>query len=180
MFEKKIEYPRELLNHTPATVRHAFDTANNPNAITETGKLGNINISNILSEIIIQTGRLADRYASDCIYDIENIRTLCEKIYHIEQPIDEILILAIRENGVDGTSFFMQQLYNSKPHAYPYVHVTPYYRRVLAVRIQVSETGNVKCELRNVTHSFNKFDPADLDEQGKLIQMPYAENPMPS
>lgn len=86
MFEKKIEYPRELLNHTPATVRHAFDNTNDPHAITETGKLGNINISNILSEIIIQTGRLADRYASDCIYDIENIRALCEKIYYIEQP----------------------------------------------------------------------------------------------
>lgn len=168
---KTIDFPFGEINKTPATVRYAYDKCEKIE-LHETGDLAYINISDILTRIIHDCGRFSERFSSDCLCEIEAITTLCKCKYEVVQPIDEIITLGIREDGVDHNNFFMQHVFNSRRPMSDFIDVTPYYRRVLAVRVQVMvENGYAKaiCDLKNLTHSFLRLNPADVDSDGRLI-----------
>lgn len=185
---EKIDFPAHLLNQTPATIRWAFDKTE-PILLEERGEIGHTNISGILTRIIQDTGRFAERWASDCIYTIDSLRELCCKEYPLEQEIDEILVFAIRQDGVDGNQFLMNQLHNSIRPPYPYVYATPYYRRILGVRVHIfmqSYPGcsgrypRVECQLKDISNGFHTLNQADLDDNGRPKGLPYPEgNPCP-
>lgn len=171
---KRIDFPRHLINYTPATIRKAFAGAST--IVNETGNQGSINITSILTRIIQDAGRFCERYASDILYEIKNLQTLCD-MYDLEEPIDEIITFGLRENGSDHNAYIMNQLANSRQGS-PYASATPYYRRVLAVHCRVYRdpdysTPCVECELRDITHKFLTIDPADIDDNGQVNPGPY-------
>lgn len=185
---ERIDFPAYLINQTPATIRWAFDKTETVLS-EERGEIGHTNISGILTRIIQDTGRFAERWASDCIYTIDSLRELCCREYALEQEIDEILVFAIRQDGVDGNNFLMNQLCNSIRPPYPYVHAMPYYRRILGVRVHIfmeSYPGcsgrhpRVECQLKDISNGFHTLNEADLDDGGKPIYPPYPDgNPRP-
>lgn len=180
----KTEFPRNEIYITPATIRYTFDKQNT-SICKEHGDLGSINITDILTRIIQDTGRFTENWASDCLYTIAHIRNLCENTYPLEQEIDEIYCLGIRKNGVDHNAYIMNQLMQSqRGYLDTYVFAEPYYRRILAVRVHVfKEDGisspRVECELKDLTTSFHQINKADLDENGKLIPDYPNGNPVP-
>lgn len=180
----KKEFPYDEIHVTSATIRYAFDKTDGC-ICTECGDPGSINLSGILTRIIQNVGRFAENWASDCLYTIDHIRSLCENTYSLEQEIDEIYCFGIRKNGVDHNAYIMNRLMENR-HGYwkEYTSAEPYYRRVLAVRVHVFQKSNssashIECTLKDLTCSFNKINKADLDKEGKLIQDYSKGNPIP-
>lgn len=151
---------RELVpkHDTPATVRRAFDKTGDT-VMTETGSPENVNMSDIFTRIIQDVGRFAERYASDALYTIRTIDGLCRSAWTSREPVDE--------------------------------NPEQVYRRVLALRVRIGmlplfDGGTelhprVICELKDLTHSFLRIDPADLDGNGRLVLGPYEDgNPEPA
>lgn len=175
-----VPFPYGLINNTPATIREAFDKHTN-SIVIDTGALGDINITSTISKIIQDVGRFAERFNSDCIYGIQDIMYLCQNKYPMEQPIDEIFTFGIRADGVDHNGYIMSQINNGLTN---YCRTTPYYRRILAVRVSVNKTRDhyqeVIVDLKDITHEFLLPNAADYDKNGRLIFGPYPEgNPIP-
>lgn len=175
---------------TPATVRRAFDKTEGT-VMTETGSPENVNMSDIFTRIIQDTGRFAERYASDALYAIKAVDGLCKSAWTSREPVDEIFVFGIRASGVDGNAYFMSRLFDTRSPFVEYVHPEQVYRRVLALRVRIGMlplfdggTGlypRVICDLKDLTHSFLRIDPADLDGNGKLVLGPYEDgNPEPA
>ena len=180
-----LPFPYDEINITPATIRYAFDKHENIICI-EHGDLGSINISDILTRIIQDTGRFVERWASDCLITIDHINSLAKTTYKLEQEIDEIYCLGLRRDGVDHNSYIMNTLMkNQRGYLDCFTSAEPYYRRVLAVRVHVwldeeFHSVRVECTLKDLTSSFSRINKADLDENGKLIPSPYKNgNPVP-
>lgn len=185
----KIDFPRKFLYQTPATIRVAFESESK--GIKEESYMGDMNISSILTRIIQETGRFAERFASDVLYDIDTIRVLCENTYSLEEDIDEVFGLGIRQSGVDGNNFLLSRLESSvRGPKSGYVFPEHIYRKILAVRVQVSversEDGyalgrpRVMCELKDISNRFSHLDAADFDSEGRLLLPRYeGSNPVP-
>ena len=185
---KVIDFPKKLTCRTYATLREAYDKAKT--IVEEYGDLGDINISSILTRIIQDTGRFAERWASDVLYNLDDVRTLCLSHYPLEQDIDEVFVIAIRRDGVDGENFFMNRLKGTNRGPYdPYVYPTQVYRRVLAVGVKISydrgghrySRPQVVCVLKDITDEIIRINPADLDTDGSLFESPFKSgvNPTP-
>lgn len=174
---------------TPATVRRAYEKTKDV-IISEHGDPGYINITSILTKIIQDCGRFAERYASDCLYGIDSVSRLCEAKFETGMDIDEIVSFAIRDSGVDGNSFLLSRLADSRRPMCGYVYATPQYRRILAVRVKIgmmalyegeSERPRLTCELKDITHSFLYIDDADVEPDGHIRLPPYETgNPVPA
>lgn len=177
-----IPFPKNLIHNTPATIRMAFDSA--APLITCEGNMGSINISDILTRVIQDAGRFCEHYASDILYGLDRIRTLCDNKYDLEETIDEIFSFGLRECGSDHNAYILNQLANSRAGG-PYVYAMPYYRRVLAVRVHVYvdpqwSTPRCVCELRDISHKFLHLNKADIDDNGQVNPGPYPDgNPVP-
>lgn len=180
---KQISFPEGYLNQTHATIRDAFQNG----AVIEKshGDLGNINLSSIITAIIHDTGRFVESYASDALYYIRRIQTLCCNTYPLEKEIDEIIVFGMRRNGVHDGEGVMSALNETVNRFCPWFHVERTYRRVLACHVHVypnkyTHTPVIDCELRNITDSLHKNNPADLDENEKLLHAPFPDgNPIP-
>lgn len=180
----KKEFPYDEIHVTSATIRYAFDKTEG-HIHKAYGDLGSVNITDILTHVIQDVGRFAENWASDCLYTIDHIRSLCENTYPLEQEIDEIYCLGIRKDGVDHNAYIMNRLMQNR-HGYwkEYTSAEPYYRRVLAVRVHVfqkpdNSTPHVECVLKNLTCSFGRINKADLDKDGELIHDYPDGNPVP-
>lgn len=183
----RIDFPRRLTGNTYATVRYAFNKSKD--LISEDGDMGSVNISGILTRIIQDVGRFAERWASDVLYDLDNIRLLCHSEYILEDEIDEVFPIAIRRDGVDSGNFLMNRLVDTQRGPITsYVHPNQTYRRILGVRVRVSHEymgqhwhkPRVTCVLRDMTDSFLFINRADIDEKGSLIHPPFPDgNPEP-
>lgn len=116
-------------------IRKAFEKTVDNNEIVETGikkpysdKYA-INLSNILTKLIQDTGRLCDRFASDLIIDWDIIRDAIN-----DDSKNHVFAIGIRANGVDGNGYIVSHMFNDwSPH---------YYRRIYGVA---------------VTHGYNEF-----------------------
>lgn len=155
-----------LIGSTYATVRKAFDQTTMVQERSE-GQPGEINLSRIFSRIIAEAGRFTDDYGID---DIKAL--LLDKGTAVpEDGIDEILVFAVRQFGVDHASYLMNQLVRTRHELMGYVFPTPYYRRVLAVRCVVS--GNrATCELKEISGSLVRIDDGDLDDRRQVVYRP--------
>lgn len=185
--KKKIPFPRELLHQTPATIRVAFDSARNRAGLVETGRVGEINITSVLSKIIQAVGRFTEHWNSDALYTLDNVRTLCENDFDLEGTVDEIFVFGIRKSGVDHNAFVMSQLFQSQRGVGTYAYVEPYYRKLLAVNVKITpreyagDRPHVTCELRDITANIHRIDPADFGENDQLKLPPYKDgNPVPA
>ena len=184
-----VEFPRNYLYQTPATIRVAFEAESK--GIKEESNMGGMNISSILTNIIQETGRFAERLASDVLCDIDTIRLLCENAYPLEEDIDEVLGLGIRRDGVDGNNFLLSRLAGSVCGPMSgYVFPEHIYRKILAVRVRVSAERSedgfilgkpwVVCELKDISSRFLHLDAADFDAEGHLLLPRYKNgNPKP-
>lgn len=116
----------------------------------------NINMSSIYSKLIQDAGRWTVDYASDILYDIEEIAD------YIKNPTDKIAYfpIGIRRNGVDGYNFIISRLLNTRSGLYPYVYPENVYNALLSVKI-INEPGKLTVELWDIFHELNKIHESD-------------------
>lgn len=187
----KTPFPVELVNRTPATVRRAFWES--PTLKKElSSSPGQMNVTSILTAAMQIAGRFAERYVSDLLYELDRIRTLVGDGYVLDRDFDEIIVMAVRKDGVDGESFFLSRLektlhpmgFQAKPWEM-YTSPETIYRRVLGCRVwaespRYGSPGRMGCELRDLTNSLLRMNQADFDDDGKLLMPPYdGGNPVP-
>ena len=92
-----------------------------------------INLSSEFTKLIQDTGRFAERFASDILIDIDAIKRNLDN-GKIEEPFMQIC--GIRASGVDGTGFYVANLQQNKN--------SDYYRRVYAFFIFPENYGTDK------------------------------------
>lgn len=81
-------------------------------------------LSDIYSKLIELTGRYCERFASDLLYDLQDVASFTEAC-KIDKPNRWVLGFGFRECGVDGNSFLEHRLKDSYK-----------YRRVVALNIE--------------------------------------------
>lgn len=156
-----------LYENAPMTIRKAFDRQTEVlreehGRLTPTpGGLSGLNLSDIYTIIIQETGRWCERYASDVLLDLDNLRSIADG--H-EGNRDEMLIFAMRRDGVDHIPFFMSRISQSVNAFNRYVD-TSMYRRILAVRITVDEELSATCVLKKLDYSFISLEDEDRKEK---------------
>ena len=102
-----------------------------------------INLSSIYDTLIYNTGRFTERFASDLIIDIHNLE---EAVFN--KPFenkDRIFLFGMRRDGVDHNNYIYS---NIKSYASQTGYLNTYYRKILAVKIQIEP----------VSYSTNMFD----------------------
>lgn len=165
-----------LRGGTYATIRAAFNCAKE--ILYEYGDMGSCNITSILTRLIRDTGRFNERFASDMLYALDKIRSIAEKPFALDAPFDEIFSFGIRQDGVDGGDYIMQNLLGSRSMPIPYVHPERYYRRIMAVRCRADidpdlHRVRVDFSLRDISHSIHGLEEVDLLDGGwKLRHIP--------
>lgn len=152
------------------TLKNAVKCAQNDKlATTRNIPLSQINMSDIYSHLITETGRFAERYASDLLYNINAIEQfLCsDRFSHIDpsnpqkKEYQAIFPVAIRKSGVDGLNFMLSRLKNTRQNAYNYVHVEHAYRKILAVEFIIAYDGRTDANLYDITNHIRKIDERD-------------------
>lgn len=84
-------------------------------------------LSDIYSKLIELTGRYCERFASDLLYDLQDVASFTEPC-EISKPNRWVLGFGFRECGVDGNSFLERRLKDSYE-----------YRRIVALNIEDRE-----------------------------------------
>lgn len=105
------------------------------------------NVSSMLTLLVQETGRYAERYASDIIISANSLmRCLDEPLAHI----NEIFLFGIRESGVDHYEFVRSNMdsYRNNTSAFE-----GYYRKIYAIKLTLhDENGydNVRLEMKEI------------------------------
>lgn len=84
-------------------------------------------LSDIYSKLIELTGRYCEHFASDLLYDLQDVASFTEPC-EISKPNRWVLGFGFRECGVDGNSFLEHRLKDSYD-----------YRRIVALNIEDRE-----------------------------------------
>lgn len=101
------------------------------------GKWWDIGYSEILSKLIVDTGRFAERYASDLFIDWSIIeRSLADPNYKGGK-----YLFGIRQSGVDPASFVVNR-FNQKQY-----YAKDYYRKVYVLLVTVDPDKNMEMKL---------------------------------
>lgn len=131
------------------------------------GYANNVNCSDVFSKMIADTGRFAERYASDILYDIDTIKDILLRMPNGDASY--IVPMGIRDSGVDGITFLLQRLKETRRTLDDYVYPDIKYRRILAVEIKSRTTHDgtdvpyVTLTLKNITHNLYKWNDKDND-----------------
>lgn len=101
-------------------------------------------LSNIFSRLIQDAGRFCDRCASDVLFAIDAIKKTVDDVH-----ANEILLVGIRDGGVDTTGFIAEKLLGNCWQPY-------YYRRIYGIKISHTP-DDVSVEMRNIKSAIEIF-----------------------
>ncbi len=161
MFYKTIN---AAFNAAKAPVAEASALVHAPCGITDR----NINWSDILTVLIQDAGRFAERHASDLFIGWKTVEQFLLSADPKELDRTYVFAFGIYESGVDHNEFLMEKLKGTKQAPYGYISAPRAgYRRVLALGIRFEgDDGLVtlRMELKNITNEFIRL--ADEDSEG--------------
>lgn len=97
------------------------------------GKYWDVCYSEILSKLIVDTGRFAERFASDLFIDWSTIeKCLCDPNYEGGK-----YLFGIRQSGVDPAAFVVSK-FNSKQY-----YANDYYRKIYVLLVTVNPDKSI-------------------------------------
>lgn len=153
-------------------VNHACkaDILASVDAETAFGSPMDINATTIQTILIQMTGRFCEHYASDLLITMSELQPFLhqERVpeWDEDKPHRWILGVGIREMGVDGNTFIMQRIAETKS-SYGYLHPNHIYRKILAIDItDTRDDTGVKRSIQLVDISRNLYTiiPEDTDK----------------
>jgi len=141
-----------------------------PGVHADTGRVfaEHLGMDGIQTILIQQAGRWCEYHAADLLLNLSNIQPLdtleCAEVPEPGQTIEWVQAFGFRRDGVDGNSYVMSRLKESR-RGTPYVRPEYDYRKLLAVYV-TDEPENDNCIRRramliDVMHELNQLDPAD-------------------
>lgn len=107
----------------------------------------NINMSSIYTELIQNTGRFCEQYASDLLIDIDRVKAILAT--PVDTDTEDYIVFALRQSGVDSNSYVSANLENYGRKDSGWIGL--YYRRIYALKIRRESDGYIVCELRDVS-----------------------------
>lgn len=144
--------------YSSQTIRNAIRSARV--LCSEKGFLpSEINMSDIYTQLIFETGRWVERYASDLLYDIKAIDDYIKSPDKVQQANFPI---GLRKSGVDGTNFILSRLSDTRQGPCPYVYPEQVYNKILAVSITLDDNNfNFDVKLYDITNTILTIDASD-------------------
>lgn len=127
-------------------------------------ELCGINLSDIHTRLIQDTGRFAETHASDLLYTIPHI----EEAVHDFKSMDDIIYFGIRAGGVDHEEYIEA---NYKKDCANYFIERERYRKIYAVRVaKTKDNGfiDVTVRLYDISRTIYEADvKADVEEDAR-------------
>lgn len=122
------------------TMIQAYEKDQNPPICSETGAYGNINTSQTLTRLIQETGRFAERFASDLFIDWKQVENIIGYGNWMRPKDNETHYLAfgIRRDGVDGNAYVIRRLIDTTDKRSAYLNAEKTYRRLFILKIQLT------------------------------------------
>lgn len=125
------------------------------------GKL-RINLSELFSFLIQNTGQYCQHYQSDLLYNIKSLNTIIEN----NSPQDAVTYacIGIRTNGVDGLGYFISRMQDTPPD-----QLATYYHQLYFLRI-IRKNTNHETYANSVLVQLNELQPYEIVHITKLSQ----------
>ena len=127
-----------------------------------------MNASTIQTAMIQIVGRFCEHHASDLIIHLAELQPFiqqdCVPEWDDAQPHRWTMGMGLREMGVDGNSFIMERILETKS-TYGYVHPNHVYRKVLAIDVldTKDDDGIKRCvRLVDISNNLYKIAPEDV------------------
>lgn len=125
--------------------------------------LKDMNLSSLWTRLIQDTGRFAERFASDLLFNIDQIEEILS-FRPIDGPEHHLVMIGIRRDGVDGNAFVESRIldnYHGKP--LPMVSVDHIYRKLYCVDIEISPNTDTAFHVRLIDLTDILFYPTKED-----------------
>lgn len=151
---------------TPDYLRKCFDASKSVLASAQ-GRIGDVNVSDVLTVLIQKTGQYVEAYANGLLLDVNHVMALT-MAHEVTKDKDSIVGLGLRRNGVDGNSYVMHRLGDTIGNPYDtcwaYPKIEACYRKLLAVRV-TTEFGTNACKvvLKDLTDTAVKMKNTDMN-----------------
>lgn len=144
-----------MKNNNPTYLMAAHDGTKKSLAQATGSNNSSTNMSTIADILIENVGRFGEQYRSDFIITWDYVREL------LKTPVDEttrdIVVFAIRRQGVDSNNFLNCQLEDNAEWC------REYYRKIYTLNIVRTADNSIECDLKDVTneivYSFKKHTP---------------------
>ncbi len=146
-----------MIYETPEYLKICYENAK---IILHTeGQVGSVNLSDILTFLIQNTGRFVERYASDLFIIWQNVETMVNQTKNRKglPPEEAIIYFGLRKQGVDNNSYIM---INLKETAVPvendafYIDYEKTYRKLFAIKITIDNNYMCHVMLREITKTY--------------------------
>ena len=108
-----------------------------------------VNMSDIWTTLIQNTGRFCERYASDIVIDINMIQDDLRNLNNVNE-YENIYAIGIRKEGVDGNAFLTHRLKDAYKMNHLYATCYDYYRKIFVVKLTKID-NDITCELKQLT-----------------------------
>lgn len=126
--------------------------------------IDSINLSEIYTQLIQNTGRFVEKYASDLIIGINSMRKDIESLCNSDTEYAEIWhSFGLRKKGVDHEAYILNRTYQAiKQNDYGFL--SNYYRRIYVLKTtkrKIKETYTFHiftCEIRDITTKISLSD----------------------
>ena len=105
-----------------------------------------INLSDIMTKLIQDTGRFCERYASDLIINYESLVNVTNSLDTDRKPHYEWF--GLRQSGVDGIAYILCNM-NQNSASY----CSQYYRKLYCIRVSAIEDDEITVDLLDMTNS---------------------------
>lgn len=125
-----------------------------------------INASEIQTLLIQLTGRFCEHYASDLLCTLTDLDPFLSVHGLPDQDDRWVIGIGLRDSGVDGNTFLLSRLKETRCGLYDYVHPSMVYRKILCLDIQdtAGSDASRRILLKDLTHSILHIHPEDLKE----------------
>lgn len=134
--EQKLKKEKPLFSKKGTIVRNSTDNK----------QYMSINLSDIMTKLIQDTGRFCERYASDLIISYESMMGVVNNLDTNRKTHYEWF--GLRQSGVDGIAYVLCNM-NQNPASY----CSQYYRKLYCVRVSAIKDNEITVDLLDMTNN---------------------------
>ena len=179
-----VRHRNKFTDVTRPTIRRAFDRQETV-LVKESGWLSRqnsdsaLNLTDVYSRIIRDSGRISETYNSDILYDIEAIKDAVHELRQVTENTTKIICIGLRKYGADSTESIMQVLLNGMDYMSGFVFADRTYAHVLAIEIEAMVKGphpedeaingvKMTVTMKDIINDLYKMDPEDVDGETRF------------
>ena len=141
---------KELMEMLNTAIKNAYEksekTATECQFVLVREQKPDFNMSDIITLLVQEAGRYAERYASDVVISINSMMN--DLNTNPWEHIGETYLFGIRRNGVDHLEFVRCQMESDINN---FSHFDEYYRKIYAVKLEIKDDENDTSNIKRAT-----------------------------